>query len=94
MADVSDSLGRFIQGQSIANLTLSEIKGLLKEGLNKPVGAAKPVGKTTSKDPAIDKITELFQKFSNSFEKDVDEQKKYLNEMINFLTTYNLHQGK
>lgn len=85
MADVSDSLGRFIQGQSIANLTLSEIKGLLKEGLNKPVGAAKPVGKTTSKDPAIDKITELFQKFSNSFGKDVDEQKKYLNEMIKVL---------
>ena len=85
MAEVADSLGRFIQGQNIANLTLNEIKGLLSEGLSKPVGAAKPVGKNQTVDPSISKLTQIFEKFSSQFKQDVNDQKKYLENMIDVL---------
>ena len=86
MAQVSDNLGRFIQGQNVANMTLNEIKGLLAEGLNKPVGAAKPVGTQSKQDPSLKIIKDIFSKFSSQFQKDVATQTSFVKKMVDVLS--------
>ena len=86
MAQVSDNLGRFIQGQNVANMTLNEIKGLLAEGLNKPVGAAKPVGTQSKQDPSLKIIKDIFSKFSSQFQKDVATQTSFVKKMMDVLS--------
>lgn len=84
MAQVIDELGRVVEGQKTANLTLNEIKKLVAASVQSGVGKATPFNKETSK-PATEKLVALFEKYTKEFDDAVKEQKDYLKEMTQTL---------
>ena len=89
MAEMTDSLGRFIQGQNTSNMTLGQIKELLSSGLKVGVGEAKGFGKKPSESTSsgsVSKLTSLFEQYTKSFSSDINEQKDYIKQMISVLT--------
>ena len=85
MAELKDNIGRIVGGLDKANLSIDDIKGLLREGLQGKVGESKTVGgEPKSKEP-IDKIKEIFEQFSSSFKKEVEEQTGYIKSMMEVL---------
>jgi plasmid maintenance system antidote protein VapI len=89
MAEMTDSLGRFIQGQNTSNMTLGQIKELLSSGLKVGVGEAKGFGKKSSESTSsgsVSKLTSLFEQYTKSFSNDIKEQKDYIKQMIGVLT--------
>ena len=84
MAQVIDELGRVVEGQKTANLTLNEIKKLVAASVQSGVGKATPFNKETSK-PATEKLVSLFEKYTKEFDDAVKEQKDYLKEMTQTL---------
>ena len=89
MAEMTDSLGRFIQGQNTSNMTLGQIKELLSSGLKVGVGEAKAFGKKPSESTSsgsVSKLTSLFEQYTKSFSNDIKEQKDYIKQMIGVLT--------
>ena len=89
MAEMTDSLGRFIQGQNTSNMTLGQIKELLSSGLKVGVGEAKAFGKNPSESTSsgsVSKLTSLFEQYTKNFSSDINEQKDYIKQMIGVLT--------
>ena len=80
MAQVIDELGRIVEGQKTANLSLEEIKQLVATSAQSAVGKATPFNKEEAK-PASEKLTELFETYTKDFDTHVKEQEDYLKEM-------------
>jgi len=84
MAQIYDELGRLVDSQKTANLTLQEIKGLISSSAKAAVGGSTPFNKNDSKD-ATDKLVKLFETYTKDFQKGMDEQQDYLKEMVDVL---------
>ena len=83
MAQIYDALGRIVENQNTANLTLNEIKGLISSAVKIPTGTAIPYQKNsdTVPSPLIDILKENFK----GFKEDVNEQNEYLQQMVELL---------
>lgn len=85
MAQLYDDLGRLVESQRTANLTLQEIKSLIANSAKAAVGNAKPFAKGGDSTASTDKLVKLFEKYAKNFKKSVKEQKDYLKQMVDFL---------
>jgi hypothetical protein len=85
MAQLYDDLGRLVEGQKTANLSLQEIKGLIAASAKKAVGDAKPFAKGGDAAAPNDKLVKLFETYTKDFKDSVKEQKDYLKQMVDVL---------
>lgn len=67
MAQLYDDLGRLVESQRTANLTLQEIKSLIANSAKAAVGNAKPFAKGGDSTASTDKMVKLFEKYAKNF---------------------------